>query len=74
MTDPQANNPLHGITLEMIVTRLVEHYGWAELGRLISIKCFTVDPSIKSSLSFLRKTPWARRKVENLYIRTPVKK
>lgn len=73
MTDPQTNNPLHGVTLEAIVTRLVEHYGWAELGRLITIKCFTTDPSIKSSLTFLRKTPWARKKVEDLYVRTVAK-
>jgi uncharacterized protein (DUF2132 family) len=69
MTDQQANNPLHGITLEMILTHLVEHYGWEEMGRLIRIRCFTYDPSIKSSLAFLRKTPWARKKVENLYLR-----
>lgn len=74
MTDPQVNNPLHGVTLEAIVTRLVEHYGWAELGRRITIKCFTTDPSIKSSLTFLRKTPWARKKVEDLYVRLPAKK
>jgi uncharacterized protein (DUF2132 family) len=74
MTDRQPNNPLHGLTLEAIVTRLVEHYGWAELGRLIPIKCFTSGPSIKSSLKFLRKTPWARTKVEELYLRALVKK
>jgi len=68
MTDPQPNNPLHGITLEAILTRLVEQYGWAELGRRITIKCFMVDPSIKSSLKFLRRTPWARKKVEVLYL------
>jgi uncharacterized protein (DUF2132 family) len=66
----QPNNPLHGITLEMIVTRLVEHYGWAELGRTIDVRCFNYDPSVKSSLQFLRKTPWARQKVEELYLRT----
>lgn len=60
-------DPLHGITLEMIVTRLVEQYGWDELGRRINIKCFTNDPSIASSLKFLRRTPWARAKVETLY-------
>lgn len=65
----QPNNPLHGLTLEVILTRLVEQFGWAELGRLIPIKCFTNDPSIKSSLAFLRKTPWARSKVEALYLR-----
>jgi uncharacterized protein (DUF2132 family) len=74
MTDRQKNNPLHGVTLEAIVTRLVEHYGWAELGRNIPIKCFTSDPSIKSSLNFLRKTPWARKKVEELYVRVVAKK
>ena len=64
----QKNNPLHGLTLEAIVTQLVEHYGWEELGQLINIKCFQSDPSIKSSLKFLRKTPWAREKVEQLYV------
>ncbi|VFB08222.1 Uncharacterized conserved protein (DUF2132) [Aeromonas salmonicida] len=64
----QAKNPLHGLTLEAIVTALVEHYGWAELGQQINIRCFTDDPSIKSSLKFLRKTPWAREKVESLYL------
>ncbi|MHA3772515.1 VF530 family protein [Verrucomicrobiota bacterium sgz303538] len=68
MNDPQANNPLHGITLEMILTQLVDHYGWDELGRIIDIRCFNFDPSIKSSLKFLRKTPWARKKVEDLYL------
>lgn len=70
MTDLQPNNPLHGITLEMILTHLVEHYGWEEMGRHITIKCFTNDPSIKSSLKFLRKNPWARGKVEALYLST----
>jgi uncharacterized protein (DUF2132 family) len=68
MSEQQANNPLHGMTLEMVVTSLVEHYGWEELGMLININCFNNDPSVKSSLKFLRKTPWARTKVENLYI------
>ncbi len=68
MNDQQAKNPLHGITLEQIVTSLVEHYGWDELGWRINIRCFNSDPSIKSSLKFLRKTPWAREKVENLYL------
>jgi uncharacterized protein (DUF2132 family) len=68
MTDTQPNNPLHGITLEMILTHLVEHYGWDEMGRRIAIKCFTNDPSLKSSLKFLRKNPWARKKVEELYL------
>ena len=70
MTDPQPNNPLHGLTLEAILTRLVEHYGWDALGKIITVKCFTSDPSIQSSLKFLRKTPWARKKVEELYTRT----
>jgi uncharacterized protein (DUF2132 family) len=65
----QANNPLHGITLEGILTELVAHYGWSEMGRMIDIKCFNQDPSIKSSLKFLRKTPWARTKVEELYMK-----
>lgn len=69
MNDPQANNPLHGITLEMMLTQLVEHYGWEELGLIIDIRCFNFEPSIKSSLKFLRKTPWARAKVEKLYLR-----
>jgi uncharacterized protein (DUF2132 family) len=69
MTDQQQNDPLHGITLEMILNRLVEHYGWDEMGRIIPIRCFNNDPSIKSSLKFLRKTPWARKKVEDLYMR-----
>lgn len=66
----QKNNPLHGLTLEAIVTRLAEHYGWEELGQLISIRCFQSEPSVKSSLKFLRKTPWAREKVEQLYLDT----
>ena len=70
MSMPQANNPLHGITLEMILTQLVDYYGWERLGRMIAINCFTNSPSIKSSLKFLRKTPWARKKVETLYLRT----
>ncbi len=68
MSDQQSNDPLHGITLEMILTQLVEHYGWDKMGRMINIKCFNYDPSIKSSLKFLRKTPWARKKVEKLYL------
>jgi len=68
MANEQPNNPLHGITLEMIVNQLVEQYGWAELGKRISIKCFNENPSIKSSLKFLRRTPWARKKVEELYL------
>ena len=61
---------LNGVTLEAIVTRLQAHYGWAELAKRIDINCFTSDPSIKSSLKFLRKTPWARAKVEQLYLGT----
>ncbi|WP_198971731.1 VF530 family protein [Xylophilus sp. ASV27] len=64
----QPRNPLHGLTLETIVTALAEHYGWEELGHLIPVRCFTHDPSIGSSLRFLRKTPWAREKVESLYL------
>jgi len=63
-------DPLHGLTLENIVTKLVEHYGWEELGKRISIRCFQSEPSVKSSLKFLRKTPWAREKVEQLFIAT----
>lgn len=66
----QANNPLHGITLEAMVTNLQEHYGWEELGKLVNINCFQHEPSVKSSLKFLRKTPWARNKVEALYLKT----
>ncbi|ENY73887.1 VF530 family DNA-binding protein [Aeromonas diversa] len=66
----QQNNPLHGVTLAMMLTELVEHYGWPELGRQIPVRCFTHDPSIKSSLTFLRRTPWAREKVEALYLLT----
>ena len=68
MSEPQARNPLHGLTLEAIVTALVAHYGWERLGELIALRCFTSDPSISSSLKFLRKTPWAREKVESLYL------
>jgi uncharacterized protein (DUF2132 family) len=71
---PQPRNPLHGITLEQIVTRLVAHYGWAELGRSIPLQCFRVDPSVSSSLKFLRRTPWARTQVETLYLRTRLPK
>lgn len=66
----QANNPLHGLTLETIVTKLVEFYGYPKLASQIDIRCFKENPSIKSSLKFLRKTPWARTKVEELYIST----
>lgn len=68
MNAPQPNNPLHGITLEKILTDLQAHYGWEELGRQIDIRCFTHDPSIASSLKFLRRTPWARERVESLYV------
>lgn len=66
----QQNNPLHGKTLEVIINELVTHYGWPELGYRIRINCFLDDPSVKSSLKFLRKTPWARKKVEELYVDT----
>ncbi len=62
--------PLEGLTLEQIVNSLFQHYGWEALGKRIAIRCFTTDPSLKSSLTFLRKTPWARKKVENLYLAT----
>ena len=68
MSEEQPKNPLHGITLEQMINSLVEQYGWDELGQLINIRCFNSDPSVKSSLKFLRKTPWAREKVEELYI------
>jgi len=62
------SDPLHGVTLEMILNRLVDFYGWEKLGKHININCFNIDPSIKSSLKFLRKTAWAREKVENFYL------
>lgn len=68
MSDSHPNDLLHGITLEQVLTALVEHYGWDELGLMINIRCFQYDPSIRSSLTFLRKTPWARSKVEELYV------
>lgn len=68
MKNPQANNPLHGVTLEQMLHHLVDEYGWEEMGRQINIRCFNLNPSIKSSLTFLRKTPWARTKVEQMYI------
>jgi uncharacterized protein (DUF2132 family) len=64
----QKNNPLHGITLEQILNHLLKQYGWDEMGSQINIRCFQIDPSIKSSLAFLRKTPWARKQVEEYYI------
>jgi uncharacterized protein (DUF2132 family) len=68
MNSPQPNNPLHGITLEKLLTDLVACYGWPALGKQIEIRCFTHDPSIPSSLKFLRRTPWARERVESLYV------
>lgn len=68
MTDKQTGNPLHGITLEMILNQLVADYGWTELGKMIDIRCFNHEPGIKSSLKFLRKTLWARARVEELYL------
>lgn len=70
MEQQKSNDPLHGITLEMILNYLVNHFGWEDLGQMIRIKCFNDNPSIKSSLTFLRKTPWARKKVEDLYLRS----
>ena len=66
----QPRNPLHGVTLEAMLEQLVARHGWEGLGRLVDIRCFTHDPSIKSSLKFLRKTPWARAKVETLYLQS----
>jgi uncharacterized protein (DUF2132 family) len=71
--NPQPNNPLHGITLEMILTQLVQKYGWAEMSKRIPLRCFYNEPSIKSSLKFLRRTPWARKSVEDLYLNSIVK-
>lgn len=68
--EQKQKDPLHGVTLAMIVTYLQEKYGWEELDKRIRINCFSVNPSIKSSLTFLRKTPWARKKVEDLYLET----
>jgi len=68
MSNSQPKNPLHGITLEQLVTELQQHYGWEELSERVNINCFKKDPSIKSSLKFLRRTPWAREEVERLYI------
>ncbi|BBO28485.1 hypothetical protein AltI4_28730 [Alteromonas sp. I4] len=70
MTKEQPNNPLHGVTLEAVVTRLQVHYGWDGLAARVNVNCFNSDPSVKSSLKFLRKTQWAREKVEQLYIST----
>jgi uncharacterized protein (DUF2132 family) len=70
MSQPQPKNPLHGITLEMILNHLVAELGWTEMGRRVPIRCFQFDPTVKSSLQFLRRTPWARKKVEDLYLET----
>ena len=67
-TPAQPRNPLHGVTLERMVTELADYFGWAELGDRIPVRCFNLDPSVASSLKFLRKTPWAREKVEGLYL------
>ncbi len=68
MSEQQQNNPLHGVTLQQIVEVLVEHYGWKRLSKKVDIRCFYNEPSVKSSLKFLRKTSWARKQVEDLYI------
>ena len=68
METPKPKDPLHGKTLEKILEELVAHFGWEDLGSIIQVRCFQYDPSIKSSLTFLRKTPWARKKVEDLYL------
>jgi len=68
MPDQKSKDPLHGVTLEKLLNELVDHYGWEELGDMIHIQCFISNPSIKSSLKFLRTTPWARKKVEDLYL------
>jgi uncharacterized protein (DUF2132 family) len=67
MTQFKSNDSLHGVTLERVLTELVAHFGWEEMGRRVAIRCFLFDPSVKSSLTFLRKTPWARSKVEDMY-------
>ncbi|XMO87202.1 VF530 family protein [Algibacter sp. AS12] len=67
--ESQPNNPLHGIKLEQIINDLVEHYGWEYMGTVVKIKCFTDNPTVKSSLKFLRRMPWARTKVENMYLK-----
>jgi len=74
MSQEHPNNPMHGVTLEQVVTQLMEHYGWDGLAQRININCFKSDPSIKSSLTFLRRTPWARQEVESLYLSTFDKK
>ena len=70
----QSNNPLHGIKLEQIINDLVDHYGWEYMGTIINIRCFNENPSVKSSLKFLRRTPWARTKVEHMYLNMLEKK
>jgi uncharacterized protein (DUF2132 family) len=72
MSTEHPNDPLHGVTLEMILTYLVEQHGWEELGKRVPIRCFLNNPSIKSSLTFLRRTPWARKKVEELYLASQI--
>ncbi len=69
MAESQPNNPLHGIKLEQIINDLVAHYGWEYMGHTINIRCFNENPSVKSSLKFLRRTPWARTKVEAMYLK-----
>ena len=69
MMTQKSNDPLHGVTLEKIVTELSVHFGWEELAQRVPVRCFQFDPSVKSSLAFLRKTPWARAKVEDIYVR-----
>ena len=69
MSQPLSKDPLHGVTLERIVTELVDHFGWEDLAGEVPVRCFQFDPSIKSSLTFLRKTPWARAKIEQIYVR-----
>jgi len=70
MSERKSKDPLHGVTLEMLLTRLVGRYGWEELARRVKVRCFANDPSIKSSLVFFRRTPWARKDVESLYVKT----
>ena len=74
MENTQSNSPLHGVTLELILNHLVKEYGWEKMAERVNIKCFQNDPSIKSSLTFLRKTPWAREKVERMYVYSLMKK
>ncbi len=74
MSDPHPNDPLHGVTLETVLRKMVDRYGWLELADRIPIRCFMFDPTIKSSLTFLRKTPWARKKLEDWYVYDVVRK